>query len=199
MRHEAVMKHQAERTCVGCRNVFQKNEVIRIVAGSERIVIDYREKMQGRAVYVCPKRACITKALAKEALSKALRQKVTVPSVDEFIGSLSAAIEEKIRSLIIMSAKAGKIASGYSAVRDALEKKRVELLVFARDLSEGTAEKISHAEVVTIRHATMFTREEMGGFLNRELVGVVGILDTGLAEALWREVGRLKDLINNNE
>jgi hypothetical protein len=35
--------------------------------------------------------------------------------------------------------------------------------------------------------------------LNRELVGVIGIEDTGLSNALWREAERLKVLIKSNE
>ncbi len=48
------MKHQPERTCIGCRGVFEKDEVVRIVAGPSGAVIDYREKLPGRAAYVCP-------------------------------------------------------------------------------------------------------------------------------------------------
>jgi ribosomal protein L7Ae-like RNA K-turn-binding protein len=98
-----------------------------------------------------------------------------------------------------MSAKASKLAAGYSAVRDALEKGRVEMLLFAQDVSEGTREKVTNSLAASLRKATVFTRDELGRLLNRELVGVIAIEDKGLADALWREAGRLKDLININE
>jgi len=84
-------------------------------------------------------------------------------------------------------------------VRDALEKGRVEFLLFATDLSEGTRDKVVAHGVGSPRQATLFTRDEFGGMLNRDLVGVVGVLDKGLADALWNESQRLKNLINGTE
>ncbi len=193
------MKHQPERTCIGCRGVFRKDELIRIVAGPAGIVIDYREKLSGRAAYVCPRTECIQKALGKDSLARALHLKVKTPPVNVFITWLATGITEKIKSLIVMSAKASKLAAGYSAVQDALEKGRAEMLLFAQDVSEGTRGKVTNSLAASLRQATVFTRDELGRLLNRELVGVIAIEDKGLADALWREAGRLKDLININE
>jgi len=193
------MGHQPERTCIGCRSVFAKDAVIRIVSGPTGIVIDYREKLPGRAAYVCPTQDCITKALTKDLLAKALRIKGALPSRDEFLTRLRLAIEEKIRSLIVMSGKAGKLLAGYSAVHDGLEKERINMLLFAQDLSDGTKEKVLHSTVRQVKQATLFTCTEIGGLLNRELVGVVGINDKGLANAVWKETERLKGLINSSE
>jgi predicted RNA-binding protein YlxR (DUF448 family) len=193
------MKRQPERTCIGCRGVFKKDEVVRIVVGPAGAVIDYREKLPGRAAYVCPRPECIKKALGRENLARALHLRVKYPSMEEFISLLVANITEKIKSLIVMSAKAGKLAAGYSAVQDALEKQKVETLIFANDLSEGTKEKLMTSDAISLRRTTLFTRDEMGRVLGRELVGVIGIQDKGLADAVWKETERLKGLINIRE
>jgi predicted RNA-binding protein YlxR (DUF448 family) len=193
------MKRQPERTCIGCRSVFEKNNVVRIIAGPDGVVIDYREKLPGRAAYICPKRECINKAFSKGNLSKALHCKIRMPSLEEFISSLATAIQGRIKSLVSMSIRAGKLAAGYSAVKDALEKGRIELIVYAQDISEGTLGKVAHAGPASMRTATIFTRDELGGLLNRELVGVLGIEDKRLADAIWKEAERLKDLINVSE
>ena len=189
------MKQGPERTCIGCRGVFEKDAVVRIVAGPSDIVIDYREKLPGRAAYVCPTIACITKALSRENLSRSLHCKVRPPDTEVFIAHLAALITEKIKALIVMSAKAGKLAAGYSAVHDAVEKGRIFLLLYALDLSEGTKEKVATPAAASLRWTTLFTREELGSLLNRELVGVIGIEDKGLSNALWKEIERLKGLI----
>lgn len=193
------MAHQPERTCIGCRGVLKKEDVVRLVAGPGGLVIDYREKLPGRAAYVCPRRECLAKALTREALPKALRTRVPLPDADQFSAQLAAIIKEKILSLLSIAMKAGRLASGSSAVRDALEKGRVELLLFAADLSEGTREKVAVSGAGSLRQETLFTRDEFGALLNRELVGVVGVLDKGLADALWKETQRLKGLINSSE
>ena len=123
------MKHQPERTCIGCRGVFKKEEVVRIVAGPAGAVIDYREKLPGRAAYVCPRVECIRKALEKQNLARALHLKVRPPETEVFTAALDVAITEKVKSLISMAAKAGALAAGYSAVNDALEKGRVKMIL----------------------------------------------------------------------
>ncbi len=118
-------------------------------------------------------------------------------AVDDFVEQLAGQIESKIRSLVAMAAKAGKLAAGYSAVRDAIEKNRVELLVYATDLSDGTREKLEHQGTGGIREIRFRTCEELGGMLSRELVGVVAFLEKGFANAVWNESERLKSLINS--
>lgn len=193
------MKHEPERTCIGCRGVFEKDAVVRIVAGPLGVAIDYREKLPGRAAYVCPTVECITKSLSKENLSRSLHSRVRSPDAEVFIAQLSALITEKIKALIVMSAKAGKLVAGYSAVHDAVEKGRVSMLLYTLDLSEGTKEKVATPTAASVRCTTLFTREELGTLLNRELVGVIGIADKGLSNALWKETERLKGLIKISE
>jgi predicted RNA-binding protein YlxR (DUF448 family) len=192
------MHHQPQRTCIGCRQVFGKNEVVRIVAGPTGAVIDYREKLPGRAAYVCPRLDCIQKALSQANLSRALHIRTAVPDADAFVRQLAASITEKIRSLLTMAVKAGSLAAGASAVDDALQKGRVEMLIFAGDVSEGTRGKLSPGSTLPPRQATLFTRDEMGQMVGRELVGVVGILEKGFADAVGNEVERLKGLLNKH-
>jgi predicted RNA-binding protein YlxR (DUF448 family) len=193
------VKQGPERTCIGCRGVFEKDAVVRLVAGPSGIAIDYREKLPGRAAYVCPTAECIAKALSRDNLSRALHSRVKAPESGDFIDQLAGLMREKIKALIVMSAKAGKLAAGYSAVHDAVEKGRVSMLLYATDLSQGTREKVASPAAASVRSTTLFTREELGTMLNRELVGVIGIEDNGLSNALWKEAERLKVLIKNSE
>jgi hypothetical protein len=193
------MKHRPERTCIGCRQSFGKDEVVRLVAGPDGVLIDYREKLPGRAAYVCPRPECIGKALAKENLARALHRKLRSPDPAGFVSALEAAIMDRARSLLAVSLKAGKIAAGFSAVQDALEKGRAELLLYAADFSAGTRDKVAASTPQDMRSAVLFTRDELGRICGRELVGVVALLDKGLADALWSETQRLKGLIKVNE
>jgi len=190
------MKHVPKRTCIGCRGVFGKDAVVRIVAGPAGILVDYRERLPGRAAYVCPTPDCVAKALGKDNLARSLHGKFRMPGADALISQLAAQITEKLRALILMSAKAGKLAAGYSAVHDAVEKDRIFLLLYARDLSDGTREKISTPAASSVPSITFFTRVELGSMLDRGLVGVIGITDKGFSDALWKEIKRLKGLIN---
>jgi ribosomal protein L7Ae-like RNA K-turn-binding protein len=95
-----------------------------------------------------------------------------------------------------MARKAHKAVSGFSAVDDAIQKRGVAMLLFARDLSDGTRGKVLlPGRCVPDRQATIFTKQELGALVGRDEAGVVGILDMGFSNALWREIERLKGLI----
>lgn len=181
------------RTCIGCRGVFAKNEVVRIVGINGSAAIDYREKLPGRAVYVCPRPACITKALSREALSRSLRATVAAPDPERFLGDLERAIREKLRSVLQMSLKAGKLAVGASALRDARDKGRIALVLYAEDVSGGSRERSDPGAEAAVLDLP-FTKEQLGGFFGRELVALAGVLDQRFADAIAIEVKRLKGL-----
>ena len=191
------MKHRPERTCIGCRGVFPKDEVVRIVAGPSGAVLDYREKLPGRAAYVCVRRSCIERSLSRDLIGRSLRVKVASPTAEQFITALRAAIRERISSLIAMAAKAGKAAAGLSAVEDALTKGRVRFLVCTTDIAAGTREKVNGAMTGEVAKETIpFTTAELGPIIGRDLVSVIGIIDEGFAKALQHESERAKRLDN---
>ena len=66
------VKHVPQRTCVGCRQVLSKRQLIRIVRNSEGVVIDPSGKLPGRGAYLHDQKSCWVKAL-KGSLANALR------------------------------------------------------------------------------------------------------------------------------
>ncbi|MFQ6014322.1 MAG: RNase P modulator RnpM [Anaerolineae bacterium] len=70
-----------QRTCVGCRQVRPKREMIRIVRTPEgEVRIDETGKAAGRGAYLCLAQVCWESGLAKGRLERAL--KVTMTSED---------------------------------------------------------------------------------------------------------------------
>lgn len=70
------MKHRKppERTCVGCRTVRPKMEMVRVVRRPDGTVdIDTGGKMPGRGAYVCPDAKCLDEAVKRKALDRALQ------------------------------------------------------------------------------------------------------------------------------
>lgn len=61
------------RTCVACRTARPKAELQRIVRTPDgSIVADASGRLAGRGAYVCPDKDCLTIAIKKGALSRAL-------------------------------------------------------------------------------------------------------------------------------
>lgn len=71
-------KRIPQRTCVACRTVRPKRELVRIVRTPQgRVTVDETGKQSGRGAYLCPKSICWERALSTGQLSRALRTDVT--------------------------------------------------------------------------------------------------------------------------
>jgi predicted RNA-binding protein YlxR (DUF448 family) len=66
-----------QRTCIACRQVKEKNDLIRLVSTENGIVeIDVFGKKPGRGAYLCPQKNCWESALRKNRLDYALRTRL---------------------------------------------------------------------------------------------------------------------------
>ena len=71
-------KHIPERTCVACRSVRPKRELVRIVRTPEgKVEPDPTGKHRGRGAYLCPIRACWELALKKKGLESVLKTTIS--------------------------------------------------------------------------------------------------------------------------
>lgn len=82
------------RTCVACRSVRPKRELLRIVRTVDgRVVVDPSGKLSGRGASICPTRECLEKALSSGALARSLQvglDKEDVGRLREEVSSLLA-------------------------------------------------------------------------------------------------------------
>lgn len=81
-----------QRTCIGCRQVRVKEDLIKIVNSpvDGLVIADRRTARQGRGAYICPNMECIYKAMQPHILSRAFRiSPNSMDSIDlEIIGKL---------------------------------------------------------------------------------------------------------------
>jgi len=77
-------KHVPQRTCLGCRQVKDKRELIRVVRTPEgEIEVDVTGKKAGRGAYLCPKRECWEAGLKGNRLDYVLRTAVSRESREQ--------------------------------------------------------------------------------------------------------------------
>lgn len=86
------VKHIPHRTCVSCRDVLAKRELIRLVRTEKGVRVDPTGKLKGRGAYLHASRDCWEKGI-KGSLANALR--ITLSDEDkrvllEYFKSLSA-------------------------------------------------------------------------------------------------------------
>ena len=79
------VKHIPERTCVGCRQVKAKRELVRLVRLADGSVeVDASGRMRGRGAYLCPKEECWQGGLGG-GLEHALKITLTLESKGRLI------------------------------------------------------------------------------------------------------------------
>ncbi len=66
------IKHIPQRTCVGCRTVMPKRQLIRIVRSPAGVQVDLTGKLAGRGAYLHDRRSCWERGL-KGTLAHALK------------------------------------------------------------------------------------------------------------------------------
>jgi predicted RNA-binding protein YlxR (DUF448 family) len=61
------------RKCVGCRGLFEKPGLFRIVSAAAGAVLDKTGKSSGRGAYVCRSGECVKKAQKSRGLERSLK------------------------------------------------------------------------------------------------------------------------------
>jgi uncharacterized protein len=87
-------KRTPQRTCIGCRKVLSKRELLRIVRGTDgTIFFDPSGKANGRGTYVCPKLECLKSAFASKRLSRALDVEISADDLNRIKKELEAMLQ----------------------------------------------------------------------------------------------------------
>jgi hypothetical protein len=78
-----------ERTCLGCRRVREKNELIRFAVVENKLTPDIKRRLGGRGVYLCPEKSCIEEAYKRSgSFKRAFALEVSLPDLKELLAGL---------------------------------------------------------------------------------------------------------------
>ena len=77
------VKKIPQRQCLGCREMKNKKDLIRVVRSPEgEISLDFKGKKPGRGAYVCPDAGCLAKARKSKALERAFETAIPTEVYD---------------------------------------------------------------------------------------------------------------------
>lgn len=87
----AVKKKVPQRMCIGCGEMKDKRDMLRVIKTSEdEIMIDATGKKNGRGAYVCFSQECLDKAVKNKGLERSLKKSIPADVYD----SLRKELEE---------------------------------------------------------------------------------------------------------
>ncbi len=73
-----------QRQCIGCGQMKDKKELIRILKTPENeIKIDTTLKKNGRGAYICKDKECLVKAIKQKGLERSFKMAIDVSIYDE--------------------------------------------------------------------------------------------------------------------
>lgn len=87
------LKHIPQRTCVGCRTILAKRQLVRIVRTADGVLIDPTGKRAGRGAYLHDRRSCWQAGL-RGSLARALKVELQAADrerLEAFAGTLTNA------------------------------------------------------------------------------------------------------------
>lgn len=82
-------KKQPQRMCIGCSQMKDKRELVRIVKNKNgEISVDLTGKAQGRGAYICKSKGCLSKAEKSKRLNKAFSMNIPADIYEKLKESL---------------------------------------------------------------------------------------------------------------
>jgi predicted RNA-binding protein YlxR (DUF448 family) len=178
---------------VGCRKRDARDVLLRVVLAGEpvRAVPDVSRRAGGRGVSVHARRACLDAALKSGALARGLRRDPGV-TAEELATWAAGQYVRRVSALLSSALRAGRAVVGSERVRDAIDARRVCLLIVASDAGEGQQGLRAAQERLGKRCLVLGDRSSLGKLAGRELVAVMALMDERLADEV-REAARCAD------
>ncbi len=181
-----------ERRCVGCWSRKDKGELVRLVASDDGgLVVDVEHKLEGRGMYLCPRRECMKKVVRKDRISKALRRRIEGVTPEALETLIYEAHKERFFSLLHFCRKVGCLITGREAVRKELKRGRVSLLILAKDLSDRSKRAFHCPMVPWVEVGRL---KEYGEAFSTKPLGVLAVTEAGLARRLFFVAEKLRQI-----
>jgi predicted RNA-binding protein YlxR (DUF448 family)/ribosomal protein L7Ae-like RNA K-turn-binding protein len=147
----------------------------------------------GRGVWVHARKDCVRRATDKGGLSRALQREVRVESA-WLLGALRDAFVRRIEGLLLAGSRRRVLTMGTDATREAMAEGRIAALVVASDALGRRDELVAAVERLDRRAIVFSTKSGLGRLFGRDEVGVIGILESGIAAEVVESGQRLLDL-----
>lgn len=181
----------SERLCIGCQQRESRDSLLRFVLAGDppSVVPDVRRRDGGRGASTHARFTCVSNAVRNGGFQRAFKRKLQL-SAPELAEWARGQYERRIDGLLSTASRVpGALALGGEAAREQLRTSAPALLVVADDAAGRRDELREAAERLGGRCAVFGDKQHLGALFGRAELGVIAVLDTGIAKAI-REAAR---------
>lgn len=190
--------HKAQRSCLGCRQVFDQDRLVRYVLSPEgEILVDYRHKLPGRGAYTCLDRSCIESAVKRRQFDRSFGGGLRKIEAEVLNEAVRQQISARILNLLGMARKSGNVISGGNQVMETLgSRSALALVLMASDISAAIGEKVAaKSSAAGVPCFRLFEKETLGRILGKGERSIVAFKQGLLAESVKIELSRYENIV----
>lgn len=104
-------------------------------------------------------------------------------------------MENKFLQFLSIVKKSGNLTEGYNQTEELIKLRRVRLLIISKDASSNSFDKFSHyALKYGVKLIQEFNKEELGAYIGRAEINIIGITD----EQMSKKLKELYNLLGNH-
>ncbi len=174
-----------------------KKELLRFVLAPDRTLVpDPQGKLPGRGAYTCWQQECLRSAAAKKQFARSFRGEVQPVAPDALVVRVVRHLAERIGSYLALANKAGKVVSGSDMVVEAFKRRTPGVLFVAADISADSRERfVSLANRAGVPLIELFTKEQLGALLGKEMRSVAAIEQGGFIASIMTELEKYRNIV----
>jgi predicted RNA-binding protein YlxR (DUF448 family)/ribosomal protein L30E len=170
---------------VGCRQRDERGALLRLVLAGDppELVPDVRRGGDGRGASVHPRRTCLDAAVKSGAFRRAFRRELH-PDSGQLATWARDQYQRRIDGLISSAARSGNAVAGSERVREAIERRKICMLIVANDAAESRNEVLDAASRLGARCLMHADKSHLGQLFGRDQIALIAVTDTAIAHAL---------------
>ncbi len=182
---ESNLMAEPERTCVGCRQRDERGALLRLVLAGDppELVPDVRHSGNGRGASVHPRRTCLDAAVKSGAFRRAFKRELH-PDSNQLATWAHDQYYRRMDGLIAAAGRSGNAVAGAERVREAVERRKVCMLIVASDAAESRNEVLDAATRLGARCLVHADKSHLGRLFGRDQIAVVAVTDSAIASAI---------------
>ena len=94
-------------------------------------------------------------------------------------------MNDSFLQFLSITKKSGNLLEGYNKCEEAVNNKRVSLIILSKDISKNTKDKfLTLCEKNSISIIEGYSKNELGQFIGRDEINIIGILDKRMKDKL---------------